>query len=155
MPIPDKIVKIMLSLTKIFHFEMAHAICGYPGSCKNIHGHSYELEVTVTGDKENQNYITAPGFILDFKELKQLVTSSIIKTFDHKLILSGSYLGQNPAIKSQENLVAWEAEPTAENLLIYMAKILCNVLPEEVKLVRLRLYETKDSYAEWTNNNMK
>jgi len=155
MPIPDKIVKIMLSLTKIFHFEMAHAICGYPGSCKNIHGHSYELEVTVTGDKENQNYITAPGFILDFKELKQLVTSSIIKTFDHKLVLSGSYLGQNPAIKSQENLVAWEAEPTAENLLIYMAKILCNVLPEEVKLVRLRLYETKDSYAEWTNNNMK
>ena len=145
----------MLSLTKIFHFEMAHAICGYPGSCKNIHGHSYELEVTVTGDKENQNYITAPGFILDFKELKQLVTSSIIKTFDHKLVLSGSYLGQNPAIKSQENLVAWEAEPTAENLLIYMAKILCNVLPEEVKLVRLRLYETKDSYAEWTNNNMK
>ena len=155
MPIPDKIVKIMLSLTKIFHFEMAHAICGYPGSCKNIHGHSYELEVTVTRDKENQNYITAPGFILDFNELKQLVTSSIIKTFDHKLILSGSYLGQNPAIKSQENLVAWEAEPTAENLLIYMAKILCNVLPEEVKLVRLRLYETKDSYAEWTNNNMK
>ena len=155
MPIPDKIVKIMLSLTKIFHFEMAHAICGYPGSCKNIHGHSYELEVTVTGDKENQNYITAPGFILDFKELKQLVTSSIIKTFDHKLILSGSYLNQNPVIKSQENLVALEAEPTAENLLIYMAKILCNVLPEEVKLVRLRLYETKDSYAEWTNNNMK
>jgi len=155
MPIPDKIVKIMLSLTKIFHFEMAHAIYGYPGSCKNIHGHSYELQVTVTGDKENRNYISAPGFILDFKELKQLVTSSIIKTFDHKLVLSGSYLGQNPAIKSQENLVAWEAEPTAENLLIYMAKILCNVLPEEVKLVRLRLYETKDSYAEWTNNNMK
>lgn len=155
MPIPDKIVKIMLSLTKIFHFEMAHAICGYPGSCKNIHGHSYELEVTVTGDKENQNYITAPGFILDFKELKQLVTSSIIKTFDHKLILSGSYLNQNPAIKSQENLIVLEAEPTAENLLIYMAKILRNVLPEEVKLVRLRLYETKDSYAEWTNNNMK
>ncbi len=155
MPIPDKIVKIMLSLTKIFHFEMAHAICGYPGSCKNIHGHSYELQVTVTRDKENQNYITAPGFILDFKELKQLVTSSIIKTFDHKLILSGSYLNQNPAIKSQENLIVLEAEPTAENLLIYMAKILRNVLPEEVKLVRLRLYETKDSYAEWTNNNMK
>jgi len=155
MPIPDKIVKIMLSLTKIFHFEMAHAICGYPGSCKNIHGHSYELQVTVTGDKENQNYIPAPGFILDFKELKQLVTSSIIKTFDHKLILSGSYLNQNPAIKSQENLIVLEAEPTAENLLIYMAKILRNVLPEEVKLVRLRLYETKDSYAEWTNNNMK
>ena len=138
----------MLSLTKIFHFEMAHAIYGYPGSCKNIHGHSYELQVTVTGDKENQNYITAPGFILDFKELKQLVTSSIIKTFDHKLILSGSYLNQNPAIKSQENLIVLEAEPTAENLLIYMAKILRNVLPEEVKLVRLRLYETKDSYAE-------
>ena len=38
----------MLKLTKIFHFEMAHAIHGYAGACKHIHGHSYELHVTVT-----------------------------------------------------------------------------------------------------------
>jgi len=145
----------MLSLTKIFHFEMAHAIHGYPGACKNIHGHSYELHVTVTAAKESQNYIPAPGFILDFKELKQLVTSAIIQTFDHKLVLSRAYLVNNPAVISQENLVTWEAEPTAENLLIYMKQNLCEKFPDEVKLVKLKLYETKDSYAEWTNDNMQ
>jgi len=129
----------MLSLTKIFHFEMAHAIYGYPGSCKNIHGHSYELHVTVTGHSGSKNYIPAPGFILDFKELKQLVTVTIIKTFDHKLILSRSYLHQNPAIKLQENLVTWEAEPTAENLLLYISKILCDGLPEEVPVSSVKI----------------
>src|SRR5665647_2887595 len=143
----------MLSLTKIFHFEMAHAIHGYPGSCKNIHGHSYELHVTVTAGKESQNYIPAPGFILDFKELKQLVTSAIIQTFDHKLVLSHTYLCNNPAITSQENLVTWDVEPTAENLLIYIQQCIREKLDNGVKLVALKLYETKDSYAEWTYSN--
>ena len=133
----------MLSLTKIFHFEMAHAIYGYPGSCKNIHGHSYELHVTVTGDNGTQNYIPVPGFIFDFKELKQLVTATIIKTFDHKLILSHLYLGQNPAIKLQENLGSRTYCRKPFNMLIYIAKILFSGLQEEVKLVRLKLYETK------------
>lgn len=132
---------------------MAHAIHGYPGSCKNIHGHSYELHVTVTAGKESRHYIPAPGFILDFKELKQIVTSAIIQTFDHRLLLSRSYLLGNPAIKSQENLVTWEAEPTAENLLVYMKETLFEKLSEKVKLVKLKLYETKDSYAEWTNDD--
>jgi len=144
----------MLSLTKIFHFEMAHAIHGYPGACKNIHGHSYELHVTVTTGKETFNYIPAPGFILDFKELKNLVKNAILQTFDHKLVLSQTYLHENTALKSQENLVIWEMEPTAENLLLFMKETLSQKLPAEIKLVQLKLYETKDSYAEWTNGNI-
>jgi 6-pyruvoyltetrahydropterin/6-carboxytetrahydropterin synthase len=144
----------MLSLTKIFHFEMAHAIHGYPGACKNIHGHSYELHVKVTAGTSSQDYIPAPGFIIDFKELKHLVSSAIIKTFDHKLVLSGSYLDINPAIKLQENLLVWQMEPTAENLLLYIVKTLRARFPEHIKLLQLKLYETKDSYAEWANDEM-
>ena len=142
----------MLSLTKIFHFEMAHAIHGYPGGCKNIHGHSYELQVTVTAKGEYQHFIPSPGFILDFRELKQLVTRGIIQILDHKLVLSGAYIAQHSAIESQENLVGWEAEPTAENMLIYMKGILSESLPHHVKLVRLKLFETNDSFAEWTHD---
>ena len=144
----------MLSLTKIFHFEMAHAIHGYPGACKNIHGHSYELHVKVTAGANSRNYIPAPGFIIDFKELKHLVSSAIIKTFDHKLVLSSSYLDINPAIKLHGNLVVWQVEPTAENLLIYIVKTLSVRFPDHIKLLQLKLYETKDSYAEWTNDEM-
>jgi 6-pyruvoyltetrahydropterin/6-carboxytetrahydropterin synthase len=144
----------MISLTKIFHYEMAHAIHGYNGACKNIHGHSYELHVTVTTGDNNHNYIPAPGFILDFKELKQIVNAGIIKTFDHKLVLSADYLAINPAIKTHENLVEWQVEPTAENLLIYTMLTLQEKLPAAVKLVKLKLYETKDSFAEWTNTDL-
>lgn len=143
----------MLSLTKIFHFEMAHAIHGYPGACKNIHGHSYELHVTVTTGNLHQNYIAAPGFILDFKELKHLINGAIIQTFDHKLVLSQVYLQYHPAFISAENLVSWKAEPTAENLLLYMKDTINKKLPVEVQLVQLKLFQTKDSYAEWANNH--
>lgn len=139
----------MLLLTKIFHFEMAHAICGYSGACRNIHGHSYELHVTVASSKGTEDFISTPGFEIDFKEIKKLVNESVIKSFDHKLVLSSAFLVENPALQSQENLVCWEAEPTAENLLIYIRRILENNLSKKVTLVKLKLYETKDSFAEW------
>ena len=65
----------MLQLTKIFQFETAHAIFGYQGGCKNIHGHSYELHVTVASPHDD--FIPAPGFILDFKKLKAIVSAAV------------------------------------------------------------------------------
>lgn len=128
---------------------MAHAIHGYAGACKNIHGHSYELEVTVSGCTTKDEYIPARGFIIDFKELKQLVTDLIIRMIDHKLVLSQDYIAEHLFIRSQENLVILGAEPTAENLLIHFQQILSQALPSDSKLVEMKLYETKDSFARW------
>lgn len=141
----------MLKLTKIFHFETAHAIHGYNGACKNIHGHSYELHVTVAADAEFEDYIPAPGFVIDFKEIKKIVKEGIIINLDHKLLLSKQFIAENNYISQQENLIQWEVEPTAENILLYIKKILINSLPAHVQLAYLKLYETKDSYAEWSN----
>ncbi|HLG40001.1 MAG TPA: 6-carboxytetrahydropterin synthase [Chitinophagaceae bacterium] len=143
----------MLSVTKIFHFESAHALLEYPGLCKNIHGHSYVLQVTVSGNVPGNEFIPSPGFFLDFKELKQTVKSIIIEVFDHKLILSRDFLTKNPDFLSQENLVIWDAEPTAENLLIYIQRMLSAALPLSVKLAELKLYETQDSFAKWVADN--
>lgn len=132
---------------------MAHAIFGYSGACKNIHGHSYELQVTVTSGEEGQSFIPAPGFILDFKELKQIVTSTIIQLFDHKLVLSRDYLAKIQDLHSQENLLIWEAEPTAENMLVFIQRILRENLPPAIRLAELKLYETKNSYATWINTD--
>ena len=140
----------MVSVTKIFHFEMAHAINGYAGACKNIHGHSYELHVSVASNKVHEGYFPAPGFVIDFKELKKIVTSAIIENLDHKLILSRGFLSAHSSFSTQENLVTWEEEPTAENLLVFISQNLFCKFPVEIKLVKLKLYETKDSYAEWT-----
>lgn len=142
----------MIKLTKIFHFEMAHAIHGYAGTCKNIHGHSYELHVTVSSPDPETAYIPVPGFLIDFKEIKMLVNETIIKIFDHHIILSADFLAANPALALLENLVIFEAEPTAENLLISMKQILDTRLPENIRLTQLKLFETKDSYAEWAGH---
>ncbi len=69
----------MLQLTKIFHFEMAHAIYGYTGDCKNIHGHSYEIHVTVSAKEEKQGYIASPGFITISKKSKKLLPPKSLK----------------------------------------------------------------------------
>lgn len=140
----------MLKLTKIFHFEMAHAIHGYTGLCKDIHGHSYELHVSVSSDVLETAYLPAPGFMIDFKEIKKLVISSVIEKLDHHLVVSADFITEYPSISSQQNLVIFEAEPTAENLLLYIKQILDKVLTDKIKLVHLKLFETKDSYAEWT-----
>lgn len=144
----------MLKLTKIFHFEMAHAIHGYSGLCKDIHGHSYELHVSVSAEINEEEYLSAPGFLIDFKEIKKLVAESIVKKIDHQLVLSKDFLKKNPAFLSAENLLVFEAEPSAENLLLFIRNSLKKILPENSRLAHLKLYETKDSYAEWTESDI-
>lgn len=139
----------MIRLTRIFDFEMAHAIHGYSGACRNLHGHSYELHVTVAGRTPAKGYIPGTGFVIDFKELKRLVQRNIIDVFDHKVILSKAYIAANALMALQENLVVFEAEPTAENLLIHFKEQLAAVLPPGISIEAMKLYETKSSYAEW------
>jgi 6-pyruvoyltetrahydropterin/6-carboxytetrahydropterin synthase len=143
----------MLKLTKIFHFEMAHAIHGYAGACRHVHGHSYELHVTVYSGDVHRGYIAAPGFVTDFKEIKKLVKATVIEKLDHMLLLSKAFLTENPFYSNQQNLVTWDAEPTAENMLLFIQKTLSERLSPASKLACLKLYETKDSYAEWINDN--
>jgi 6-pyruvoyltetrahydropterin/6-carboxytetrahydropterin synthase len=146
----------MIVLTKIFHFEMAHAIHGYEGNCKNVHGHSYELHVSVTGSNSisGDNYIPSPGMIMDLKELKRLVNSSVLKHFDHHLLLSEEYLKVDKALAFQENLFAIEAEPTVENMLLYIRYQLQKELPIGINLTALKLFETNNSYAEWMDTSI-
>ena len=140
----------MISITKIFHFEMAHALNGYNSACRNIHGHSYELHVTIASTDAEDRYLPPPGFIIDFKELKQIVNRTIMDKFDHKLVLSKAYLSKIPAIRQQENLEILQTEPSVENLLLYSKEAIAEILPPGTYLRVLRLYETKDSYAEWS-----
>lgn len=140
---------VMLQLTKIFPFETAHAVHGYDGPCKNIHGHSYELHVTVAATGPADDFIAPPGFLIDFKDIKRIVKAEIVDYFDHKLVLSKAYLQAHPEIREHENLIVWEYEPSAENILLYTRQQLKKILPEHIQVRSMRLYETRTSYAEW------
>ena len=60
----------IVRISKEFNFDMAHALLGYDGLCKNIHGHSYTLVVTVTGAPVNDVNSPKNGMLIDFKDLK-------------------------------------------------------------------------------------
>jgi 6-pyruvoyltetrahydropterin/6-carboxytetrahydropterin synthase len=140
----------MISITKIFRFETAHAIHGYEGSCRHIHGHSYELHVTVKSTQPDEGYVKGLGILFDFKDLKTLVQSEVVKMLDHKLLLSNSYLAESNQLRQREELVVFDVEPTAENILIFARNQIQKVLPDHVQLHSLKLWETQDSYAEWS-----
>ncbi|HRN79421.1 MAG TPA: 6-carboxytetrahydropterin synthase [Ferruginibacter sp.] len=142
-----------MNISKVFHFEAAHALYGYDGPCKHIHGHSYRLIITVSTVCQGNEYIPAPGILLDFKELKKMVSDSVLNKLDHALILSARYLQDRPCLSGEENLLVLPAEPSAENLLIYIRQLLSGVLPPPVRLVCLKLYETQGSLATWHHSD--
>ncbi len=139
-----------IRITKEFKFEMAHALKGYDGLCRNIHGHSYELLVTISGIPVSDKTNTKLGMVMDFGDLKKIVRRSIVDEFDHALVLnreSTDSFDAGSEIFGRTILVDYQ--PTSENMLIDFVDRLKNQLPADVKLHHLLLRETVTSYAEW------
>ncbi len=138
-------------ITKKFHFEMAHALLGYDGVCRNIHGHSYTLDITISGRPLNIPGHPKDGMIMDFHELKVLVKQHITDKLDHALMVNtATPADQTDALKKvTTRLYPVNFQPTTENILIHIAETLMPLLPKGVKLFSLRLYETATSFAEW------
>jgi len=140
-----------IRLTKEFRFEMAHALWDYDGLCKNIHGHSYILAVTVTGEPDTDPDSPKLGMVMDFGELKQIVKEEIVDRLDHTFVLSSRSPHEKfrgiPQMLDRFEIVDYQ--PTCENFLINFAERIKKRLPENVKLFSLKLNETANSFAEW------
>ncbi len=140
----------IIRLTKEFHFELAHALEGYDGACRNIHGHSYILYVTVIGSPISLESNPKLGMIMDFGDLKGIVNSTIISRFDHALLLNqSSSMLKTLREESFGKVESLPFQPTCENLLPYFAGLISTRLPDGVKLHHLKLNETATSFAEW------
>ncbi len=141
----------LIRITKQFNFEMAHALLNYDGPCKNIHGHSYELFVTVTGVPINDPKSPKNGMVIDFKDLKAIVKGEIVNEFDHALVISADTSNEHVAElkKNYEKLIITPYQPTTENFLIDFAERIQSKLPKGVKLHSMKIRETVTSFAEW------
>ena len=141
----------IIRLTKEFSFEAAHALGGYDGPCREIHGHSYRLFVTIKGEPSTDPMNPKQGMVMDFGVLKKFVNEEIISRFDHALVLrTTADEGLRRVLAEQfDNVVTVEYQPTCENMLDDFAHRLMKRLPEGVMLHSLRLHETASSYAEW------
>lgn len=139
----------MLKVAKEFSFDMAHLLDGHDGKCKNLHGHTYKLQVIVSGETENSG--AKKGMVIDFSDLKKVVNDLIISPMDHAFIYDQSSERETKIAQLLQQLnsktFALPVRSTAENL----AQFIFQRLQENVgfHLHSIRLWETPTSFAEY------
>lgn len=141
-----------IRITKQFFFETGHALHGYDGKCKNVHGHSYQLDVTVIGKPISVDNHVKKGMVIDFGDLKAIVKNEIVDLFDHATVFNQNtpHVELAKELESRGHKVLLvDYQPTSEMMLIDFAERINNKLPSEIKLHSLKLRETGTSYAEW------
>lgn len=139
----------IIRVTKQFHFEMAHALLNYDGPCKNIHGHSYQLNVTVKGNVKTNTSDSDEGMVVDFGIIKKIVKDLVVDVFDHALVLNEKTKIDVSNFEFMNKLIRVPYQPTCENMLIHFAKTIHQNLPSHIQLHSLFLRETNTSFAEW------
>ena len=146
-----------IRVTKEFGFEMAHALWNYDGACRNIHGHSYKLFITVAGIPNNNSGHPKFGMVIDFGDLKRLVKEPIVDFLDHSLVVYRESEGETlEAVRAlYEKVHVFDFQPTCENLVRYIVDVIADQLPPGVELCSVKLYETATSFAEWYSSDNK
>ena len=134
---------------------MAHALHAYDGLCKNIHGHSYRLWVTVKGKVKNEKGHTKDGMVMDFGVLKEIVKPEIVDKYDHSLVLNANSPHAKIDLSAFEKVFLLPYQPTSENLVIDFANHIKSRLPENISLCKVILSETATSFAEWNIEDNK
>ena len=141
-----------IRITKLFSFETGHALYGYDGKCRNVHGHSYKLSVTVIGKPITDTQHVKLGMVIDFGDLKRIVKEEIVNPFDHATVFNKNTphieLAQELEDRGHKVILA-DYQPTSENMVLDFAVKIKARLPENIDLHSLKLQETETSYAEW------
>lgn len=119
-----------LEVVKEFRFDAAHFLPKHEGACRNVHGHTYILQV---GVKRQINPHT--GMVVDFGRLKQQVQAAVVSKLDHVLLNDLDQCGFPAGCPTAEYMVEWIVDELRK--------------AEVLGLSFVRLYETPTSYAEW------
>jgi len=141
-----------IRITKKFSFETGHALYGYDGKCRNVHGHSYKLSVTVIGNPISDSSHVKFGMVIDFGDLKKIVKEEIVDVFDHATVFNKNTPHVDLAKELSDrghNVLLVNYQPTSEMMVIDFAEKIKARLPSRIKLHSLKLQETESSYAEW------
>jgi 6-pyruvoyltetrahydropterin/6-carboxytetrahydropterin synthase len=141
-----------IRITKKFSFETGHALYGYDGKCKNVHGHSYKLSVTVIGSPITDRSNVKLGMVIDFTDLKKIVKEEVVDQFDHATVFNQTTPHVELAKELQDrghHVILVGYQPTSENMIVDFAARIKSRLPEGIALFSLKLQETESSFAEW------
>jgi 6-pyruvoyltetrahydropterin/6-carboxytetrahydropterin synthase len=143
-----------MQITTRLEFDAGHRIPDHKSQCRNLHGHRYALEITLVGDIINQEKMSENGMVMDFSDVKKIARDSVVDVWDHAFLVYKNdqtvldFLNTLP----QHKTVVFPTVPTAENMAAEAFRILKNQYKDtygnHLKLERVRLYETPNSWAD-------
>ena len=132
--------QIEVRVVREFTFEAAHFLPGYDGPCAHMHGHSYRLQIGVTGPTD------ASGMVMDFKHLNEIVKNAVVNPLDHTILNESKLEGFPVLMPTAELMVIW----IREKLTRLLFSSLLDVFNSPIRISLVRLWETQNSFAEWT-----
>ena len=147
-----------IEIQKEFHFHAGHRLMRHKGLCASLHGHTYKVQVVVTGPRTLADYGDS-GMVVDFSVLKDLYRAHVHEYLDHSTMLErGDPLiaaihhaaSTDLTLVKSQKLVVLPFAPTAEMLSACMYHNFHQHLPPELDLVSVTVYETPTSYARCT-----
>jgi len=143
-----------MQITTRLEFDAGHRIPCHKSQCRNLHGHRYAIEITLSGDIITQDNVSETGMVMDFSDVKRIARESLVDVWDHAFLV---YKGDAEVLNFLNTLhnhktVVFPTVPTAEN----MAAEAFNILKSQYKdtygnhltLERVRLYETPNNWAD-------
>jgi 6-pyruvoyltetrahydropterin/6-carboxytetrahydropterin synthase len=145
-----------MHITRRLEFDAGHRIPNHNSQCKHIHGHRYALEITLSGNIIETEGVSEQGMVMDFSDVKRIAKERVVDCWDHAFLV---YRGDKLVLDFLQSLpnhktVILDLVPTAENL----AKVAFNLLNDayrnsfgnQLQLARVRLYETPNNWADYT-----
>jgi 6-pyruvoyltetrahydropterin/6-carboxytetrahydropterin synthase len=143
-----------MQITTRLEFDAGHRIPDHKSQCRNLHGHRYALEITLSGDIINQEKMSENGMVMDFSDVKRIARDSVVDVWDHAFLVYKNDAEVLSFLNSLTNhkTVIFPTVPTAENMAAEAFRILKNQYKDtygnHLKLERVRLFETPNSWAD-------
>jgi 6-pyruvoyltetrahydropterin/6-carboxytetrahydropterin synthase len=143
-----------MQITTRLEFDAGHRIPSHNSQCKNLHGHRYAIEITLSGDIISREGLSENGMVMDFSDVKRIAKKSVVDLWDHAFLVYQNdleilrFLNTLPDHKT----VVFPTVPTAENMAAEAFKILKSEYQDtygnHLKLEKVRLYETPNNWAD-------
>lgn len=146
-----------MQITTRLEFDAGHRIPHHKSQCRNLHGHRYALEITLSGDIIAQEAVSESGMVMDFADVKRIARETVVDVWDHAFLVYEKDMDVLHFLNSlpDHKTVIFPTVPTAENMAAEAFRILKNeyhdTFGNHLKLERVRLYETPNSWADATN----
>lgn len=143
-----------MEITTRLEFDAGHRIPDHKSQCRNLHGHRYAIEITLSGEIIQADSVSENGMVMDFADVKRIARETIVDRWDHAFLVYAqdtvvvNFLNSLPNHKT----VLFPTVPTAENMAAEAFKLLKaeykDTFGNQLQLVRVRLYETPNSWTD-------